>query len=635
MGNKNDARKRRKGGPVKFKRRSYHGNRFVSSTSNDSVNNEEENNVYIPASSETVHASSESASSRKLKTVVVTDTPETETTDTNVFHYLIIDSEILQGLINVVGKCPNCEQKDLVIVNKVSQKKGLANFIQINCNSCEFVYNTYTSKHINRQQVPGQNPFDINARAVVAFREIGKGHSAIDTLFGLMNFIPVMHKDSFSAMNKDVAVSYSKVARSSMLEAANELHSDDENLCNIGISCDGTWQKRGFSSLLGAVTVISVDTGKCLDYKVLSKKCAMCTKWESRKGTDAYEKFENVIRNSHECSVNHDGSAGSMEVKGIMECFATSIEKYNLRYTEYLGDGDSKGYKEVCESDPYNGIPISKLECIGHIQKRVGRKLRNLREDGAFKELYEDSDDDDDDNNGKKKKKKNNKKIRLTDKIINKLQNYYGIAVRATTGRTVEEMKKDIGAALYHCVQFDSEDQRHIFCPKTAMSWCKYQADIINDTHTYKSKVGIHRKIFSLVKPVFMELSDDALLKKCLHGQTQNNNESLNGLIWKKCPKDVYVGRTTLEMGVDSAVINFNAGSSRIIDVMKEYGIQDGYYTNVFCCKKDEERIKECNRKHGEKGKASRKRHRAIRKGFGDKEKEKEGVVYGAGMCDT
>ena len=57
------------------------------------------------------------------------------------------------------------------------------------------------------------------------------------------------------------------------------------------------------------------------------------------------------------------------------------------------------------------------------------------------------------------------------------------------------------------------------------------------------------------------------------------------------------MGRTTLEMGIDSAVINFNAGSSRIIDVMKEYGIQDGYYTNVFCMKKDEERIEECNRK--------------------------------------
>ena len=46
------------------------------------------------------------------------------------------------------------------------------------------------------------------------------------------------------------------------------------------------------------------------------------------------------------------------------------------------------------------------------------------------------------------------------------------------------------------------------------------------------------------------------------------------------------MGRTTLEMGVDSAVINFNAGSSRIIDVTKDYGIQDGYYTNVFFAKR-------------------------------------------------
>ena len=58
-----------------------------------------------------------------------------------------------------------------------------------------------------------------------------------------MNFAPVMGKESFNEMSKDVAESYSQVAKRSMLEAANELHSVDENLCNIGVSCDGTWQK--------------------------------------------------------------------------------------------------------------------------------------------------------------------------------------------------------------------------------------------------------------------------------------------------------------------------------------------------------------------------------------------------------
>ena len=231
--------------------------------------------------------------------------------------------------------------------------------------------------------------------------------------------------------------------------------------------------------------------------------------WESRKGTDAYENLINVIRDSHECSINHYGSAGSMEAKGVVECFSTSAEKYNLQYTEYLGDGDSKSYKEVCEADPY-GKPIKKLEFIGHIQKQVGRKLRNLKDNGLFKDLY---DDDDGDDNGKKKKKKPQTSY-LTDKNMNKLQKYYGIAVRAWTGRTKQEMKRDIAAALYHCCEFNTDDQRHMFSLKTEMSWCKYQADIINNTKTYKYKTGIHNKIFRLVKPVFMELSDDELLKK-------------------------------------------------------------------------------------------------------------------------
>ena len=94
--------------------------------------------------------------------------------------------------------------------------------------------------------MPEQNPFDRNARAVVGFREIGKGHSAIETLFGFINFMHVMCKDSFNEMSRDVANSYSKVAKRSMLEAAKALNSGDENLCSIGISCDGQCQQRIF-----------------------------------------------------------------------------------------------------------------------------------------------------------------------------------------------------------------------------------------------------------------------------------------------------------------------------------------------------------------------------------------------------
>ena len=95
----------------------------------------------------------------------------------------------------------------------------------------------------------------------------------MESLFGFINFLPVTGKDSFSEMYKDIAVSYSKVTKGCMLEAANQVHSgaDDNLLCDIAVSCNGTQQKRRVSSLVGAVAVISVDTGKFLDYKVMSK----------------------------------------------------------------------------------------------------------------------------------------------------------------------------------------------------------------------------------------------------------------------------------------------------------------------------------------------------------------------------
>ena len=98
----------------------------------------------------------------------------------------------------------------------------------------------------------------------------------------------------------------------------------------------------------------------------------------------------------------------------------------------------------------------------------------------------------------------------------------------------------------------------------------------------------------------------------------------VNGVIWKKCPKDIYVGRSTLEMGVDSAVFNFNFGGSHLFDVLKEYGFQNALYTYTLCRKKDISRIKGSCRKESDKGKASQKRLRAVREGFGDKEIERE-----------
>ena len=81
-----------------------------------------------------------------------------------------------------------------------------------------------------------------------------------------------------------------------------------------------------------------------------------------------------------------------------------------LRYIKYFGDGDSKAYFEV--KDTYKPNMVNKYECVGHFQKRLGTRLRKL--------------------------KKTTKGLKaLTDAVIDKVQNYFGTALRANTDGTV------------------------------------------------------------------------------------------------------------------------------------------------------------------------------------------------------
>ena len=77
-------------------------------------------------------------------------------------------------------------------------------------------------------------------------------------------------------------------------------------------------------------------------------------------------------------------------------------------------------------------------------------------------------------------------------------------------------------------------------------------------------------------------------------------------------------------------------GAKGLLKVMDEYGLVEGDFCAIFVASRDMNRIKEMNRKSSDCAKHSRKKHRAIRKGFNDKEKEKEkeGVTYGPGMCE-
>ena len=80
-----------------------------------------------------------------------------------------------------------------------------------------------------------------------------------------------------------------------------------------------------------------------------------------------------------------------------------------------------------------------------------------------------------------------------------------------------------------------------------------------------------------------------SLLKKCLEGYTQNQNESANNIIWRHCPKGKNHGLITVKAAVSLAVAVFNDGAQSYIKVLKELGVETGQFANQSMITIDQE----------------------------------------------
>ena len=87
-------------------------------------------------------------------------------------------------------------------------------------------------------------------------------------------------------------------------------------------------------------------------------------------------------------------------------------------------------------------------------------------------------------------------------------------------------MKVAIGAVLYDSTEFKETGNRHLYCPQGTDTWCKYWKDKLNNEKHFAEKPGMPIAVYGIIKPIFLDLSNDTLLKKCLHGKTQNANEA-------------------------------------------------------------------------------------------------------------
>lgn len=123
----------------------------------------------------------------------------------------------------------------------------------------------------------------------------------------------------------------------------------------------------------------------------------------------------------------------------------------------------------IIEQAVYDDVEVTKLEC-GYLQKHLGPWLRSLKKWLGQSRLED----------GKSTRDPG----RLTKATIDKLQVYYGKAMRENTHNT--ESMNDAKMTIWHHTQSTDNNPEHNLCRPGEESWCGFQQDVTKGTSDYQ-----------------------------------------------------------------------------------------------------------------------------------------------------
>ncbi|GFV78993.1 uncharacterized protein TNCV_4347521 [Trichonephila clavipes] len=132
-------------------------------------------------------------------------------------------------------------------------------------------------------------------------------------------------------------------------------------------------------------------------------------------------------------------------------------------------------------------------------------------------------------------------------------------------------MKTAIYATLFHCMSTDQKPQHKKF-PLGIDSWCFYQSSLAlgkkPDFHKYLVKTPVNEEYLPKFLPIYQRLASSELLEllsRCVRGLTQNSNEALHSMIWKRGSKENSVSRSRVLIAVSSAISEINVGTLKAL----------------------------------------------------------------------
>ncbi|GFT71541.1 CCHC-type domain-containing protein [Trichonephila clavipes] len=139
--------------------------------------------------------------------------------------------------------CPDCYSQGLELIE--DSVSGLCSHMNLKCKNCSFFKGFPTTEKMKGSCL-------INSSIVLGLRIIGKGFSAGKSYVLFPRFTFPAKTCFPQSRKKTVVKATERVAQENINAALSEIKGSN-SFTESGISIDGTWQRRGYSSLNGCV----------------------------------------------------------------------------------------------------------------------------------------------------------------------------------------------------------------------------------------------------------------------------------------------------------------------------------------------------------------------------------------------
>ena len=182
-----------------------------------------------------------------------------------------------------------------------------------------------------------------------------------------------MTKASFISTERDIGewwrtelVETMKAAGKAEKQLAEQRGDYNEGIPSVTDIVDGGWSKCSHKHSYNAksgVGIIGKETRKLLHIGVRNKYCTACAL--------------SIAEDKHTCYKNWNKSSSEMETDIILQGCLGAERIHGVRYTHFLGDGDSSVHSTLIQNVPW-GYAVKKLECANHTCKCYRGKLEKL-----------------------------------------------------------------------------------------------------------------------------------------------------------------------------------------------------------------------------------------------------------------